>query len=62
MTDEKRMRIICAHLAFICCYSYCVYSPCAEVSDGDSSLHVDPLTVMAITGSCILHAYVLHTL
>ena len=43
-----------AHPAFIRCHSYCVYSSCAEVSDDDSSLHVDSLSVMAITGRCIL--------
>ena len=40
MTNGKRM-CVCAHSAFICCHSYCVYSGCAEVSDDDSSLHVD---------------------
>ena len=60
MTDEKRKCIcMCTSGLHTLPFILCIYSPCAEVSDDDLSLHVDSLSVMAITGSCILHTYVL---
>ena len=50
MTNGKRK---CMEPSYIAIHTVYI-NPCAEVSDDDSSLLVDSLSVMAITGRCIL--------